>query len=441
MDEKKYLVVGAGPSGLSMARALKASRIKYEQVEADDDVGGNWYHGAYKTANILSSRDVTEYPEWPMPEYYPDFPSQQQMYEYYKMYADHFGLRENIRFSTKLVMTIPVENNLWEAVFEDGSKKLYNGVLICNGHHWSRRYPSYEGLFKGETFHSKDYKSPDQLRDKRVLVVGAGNSAFDIASESARVGAKCYLSVRRGIWIFPKVFMGKPLSAFRLGLPKFMKLKMAKLMLKMAIGNPEQYGLPKPTIDIFDRHPTINTDTLINIKNGRIKVKPAIKKLHSNAVEFEDGTKEEVDTIVYATGFHVDFPFLPNELKRVEGSVVKVRGYTSFEDYKGLFIIGWFQPRGGIGSLVSPLADLITKLIQIEDKTGVPIGSIYREMDEPIAQTHLFGGIDLMEWVEKKNKQLEKMEKIGHRLKNSGAYANKTIELADVQIDPSIQVY
>lgn len=441
MVEKEYLVVGAGPSGLSMARAMKVSGIKYEQVEADDDVGGNWYHGAYKTANILSSRDVTEYPEWPMPEHYPDFPSQQQMYEYYKMYADHFELRDNIRFNTKLVMTVPVENNLWEAVFEDGSKKLYNGVLICNGHHWSRRYPSYEGEFKGETFHSKDYKSPDQLRDKRVLVVGAGNSAFDISSESARVGAKCYLSVRRGIWIFPKVFMGKPLSAFRLGLPKFMKLKMAKLMLKMAIGNPEQYGLPKPTIDIFDRHPTINTDTLINIKNGRIKVKPAIKQLHANAVEFEDGTTEEVDTIVYATGFHVDFPFLPNELRRVEGSVVKVRGYTSFEDYKGLFIIGWFQPRGGIGSLVSPLADLITKLILIEDKTGVPIGSIYREMGEPIAETHLFGGIDLMEWVEKKNKQLEKMEKIGHRLKNSGAGANKTIELVNKQIDPSIQVY
>jgi cation diffusion facilitator CzcD-associated flavoprotein CzcO len=199
--------------------------------------------------------------------------------------------------------------------------------MVCNGHHWSKRYPKYDGQFSGESFHSKDYKSPEQLRGKRVLVVGAGNSAFDISSECARVSKAAFLSVRRGIWIFPKTFMGKPLSSFQIKvLPNWIKERLAKIMLKLAVGSAEEYGLPKPTISIFDRHPTINTDTLINIKNGKIKVKPGVKKLFNNEVEFEDGTKEHVDTIVYATGFHVDFPFLPPALKRVEESVVKVVG-------------------------------------------------------------------------------------------------------------------
>jgi|TARA_B110000093_G_C12948727_1_gene401442 hypothetical protein len=437
----KYLIIGAGPSGLCIARAFKESGVPYDQVEADDDVGGNWYHGAYKTANILSSRDVTEFPEFPMPDSYPDFPSQKQMYEYYKLYSDHYDLTNTIKFKTKLLFTRPIEDNLWEATFDILEKKSYKGVIVCNGHHWSRRYPKYPGEFNGEILHSKDYKTPEQLRDKSVLVVGAGNSAFDISSEASRVGANCFMSVRRGVWVFPKVFMGKPLSAFRLGLPVFMKKRIAKLMLRLSIGNLEEYGFPKPEIDLFDRHPTINTDTLINIKNGRIKVKGEVKRLIDNSVEFEDGSIEDIDTIVYATGFNVDFPFLPNELSRVNGSTVKVYGYTSYEDYLGLFIVGWFQPRGGIGSLLSPLADLIVKLTKIEESTMIPIGRIYKEMGEEIASSHLFGGIDMIDWIAKKNKQTDKMLTLGNMLKEKGVSKNNVIHVDTDSIRNDIQVF
>ncbi len=412
-----YLIIGAGPVGLATAKSLKLAGIPYHQAEADDDVGGNWYHGVYQTANILSSRKATEYPDFPMPADYPDFPSAAQMYAYYKLYTDHYQLAANIQFNTKVTSVVPAEDNLWSVRFENGTTRSYKGVMVCNGHHWSKRYPSYAGEFSGESFHSKDYKSPEQLRGKRVLVIGAGNSAFDISSEAARVGRSCFMSVRKGIWIFPKTFLGKPLSAFQGSvLPQWLKMRLAKVMLKLAVGDPREYGFPKPTIRLDERHPTINTDTLINIKNGRIKVKGAVKGLAGSSVEFEDGSREEIDTIVYATGFNVDFPFLPPPLSRVEKSFVKVYGYGMYDDYKGIYIIGWFQPRGGVGSLVGPYADLIAEMIKLQHNINTPLGRVLREMGEKLPNTHLFGGPEFLKWVEKKKRQLKKMQKIGEKL-------------------------
>ena len=115
----QYLVIGAGPVGLAMAKSLKLNHIPYHQVEADDDVGGNWYHGVYESANILSSRKATEDPDFPMPLEYPDFPSGAQMYSYYKLYADHYDLKCNIQFNTKVIGVTPVKNSLWLISFEN----------------------------------------------------------------------------------------------------------------------------------------------------------------------------------------------------------------------------------------------------------------------------------------------------------------------------------
>lgn len=431
------LVIGAGPVGLAVAKSLKNANVPYLQVEADNDVGGNWYHGVYPTANILSSRTATEYPDFPMPENYPDFPSAKQMHEYYRIYTEHFNLRENIRFNTKVISVKPVKNNLWLAQFDTGETIQFKGVAVCNGHHWSKRYPTIQGNFTGEILHSKEYKSPEQLRGKRILVVGAGNSAFDISSEGARVGEKCFLSVRRGIWIFPKTFMGKPLSAFqKIKLPVWVKKRIGKLMLKMAIGNPQEYGLPKPEIDVFSRHPTIDTDTLIHIKNGRITVKGGIKEFAGKNVHFLDDSIEEVDLVVFATGFHVDFPFLPKALCRVEESTVKVYGYGMYEDYKGLYIVGWFQPRGGVGSLIGPYSDLLAEWIKVQDRIDVPIGMVLKEQGEKIANTHLFGGPETVAWIKKQMKRINKFERNGKRL----SMKNKSFMNKEIEFDKSTEI-
>src|ERR1700704_1553331 len=163
-------VIGAGPVGLAVAKALLEHSIPYEQLEADDDLGGNWYHGVYETAHIISSRKTTEYADFPMPAEFPDFPSAQQMLEYLNSYAEVFKLRPHIQFRTKVLMCLPKNNPVaaisgsdkkdgrWEVELADGEKRIYKGVIVCNGHHWDKRFPTYPGRFTGEYIHSKDYK-------------------------------------------------------------------------------------------------------------------------------------------------------------------------------------------------------------------------------------------------------------------------------------------
>ena len=151
-----------------MAQALKAAGIAYDQVDASDDIGGNWHHGVYSTAHIISSKEVTQFTQFPMPESYPPFPSAKNMVDYLNAFTDHFGLRDQIRLQTKVTFVRPVEDSRWEVTFDNGDRAIYKGVMMCNGHHWCKRFPEFKGEFKGEIWHSKDYRHPDQLRGKRV---------------------------------------------------------------------------------------------------------------------------------------------------------------------------------------------------------------------------------------------------------------------------------
>ena len=274
----QFALVGAGPIGLCVARALAQHGIPYVQFESANAVGGNWRDGVYETAHIISSRKTTEFSDYPMPADYPDFPSGAQMLAYLQDYARHYDLEKNIAFGTTVRDARPVFDGgaeRWELTFADGARRVYKGVIACVGHHWDRRWPSYPGTFGGELIHSKDYKTPEQLRGKRVLVIGGGNSACDIASEAARVAASSHLSNRRGYWFLPKTLFGVPLVEL---IPPWAPLWLQRIGLRaalaVAVGDYARYGLQKPDHAIFEHHPTINSELLHYVKHGRITPHP-----------------------------------------------------------------------------------------------------------------------------------------------------------------------
>lgn len=434
---EKFLIIGAGPCGLGVAKALKEAEILYDQAEADDDVGGNWYHGVYESVHIISSRKTTEYADFPMPSEYPDFPSRKQMSDYYKLYADKFGLRENIEFHTKIVKCLPRKDETWEIENANGEKRIYKGVIVCNGHHWDKRFPEYDGNFSGEIIHSKDYKSPEQLKNKKVLVIGGGNSACDIVSEAARVSSEAHLSLRRGYWFLPKTLFGQPSAeSFALYLPVFVQRAILKLMLKIVVGKYEDYGLPHPDHKLFEHHPTVSSEILHYLKHGRITPHKDIKNYDGKTVNFVDGTNAEIDLIVCATGFYVSFPFLPDGLVKVKnGNIAQVYAGSVLPDYKNIYVFGTQQVRYGVGPLITPAAKLLTKIIKLQDEMILPIGLVMKEAGAKLPETHLVDPIASLRAMKIANYTLPLLKRKERRLRKK--FEGKPIsENKDISLSP-----
>ena len=415
--EETFALVGAGPIGLCVARALAQRGIPYVQFESANEVGGNWRDGVYETAHIISSRRTTEFSDYPMPAGYPDFPSAAQMLAYLRDYARHYDLEKRIAFGTTVTEAKPVASDggeRWELTFADGERRTYKGVIACIGHHWDRRWPSYPGTFSGEMLHSKDYKSPEQLRGKRVLTIGGGNSACDIASEAARVGAASHISTRRGYWFLPKTMFGVPLvELVRPWTPLWLQRLFLRAVLAISIGDYRRYGLQKPDHAIFEHHPTINSELLHYIKHGRITPHPDVARYDGDAVEFTDGTRERFDVVVAATGFHQTIPFLSRDLVPIEGPVVKLYGSMMSDRYRNLYVFGWAQARYGFGPIVSPGADLLAEVILAQARMRHPIGAVLKTMGAKLPSTHLVdphGAIRQIRRARKRLPALVKME-------------------------------
>ncbi|MEO1622399.1 MAG: NAD(P)-binding domain-containing protein, partial [Cyanobacteria bacterium J06632_3] len=306
----------------------------------------------------------------------------------------------------KVTLVRPIEQDLWEVTFDNDERSVYKGVLLCNGHHWCKRFPEFKGDFSGEIWHSKDYRHPDQIRGKRVLVIGGGNSACDIAAEAGRVGSKSLLSLRESVWFIPKSFAGIPIvNLFRPWTPAWLQRLMVHTIIRLTFGPHKSYGLPEPKHRIFEKHPTLNNEVPYYIQHGRITPKPAVERLEGERVHFVDGTAEAVDIIVCATGYHLAYPFLPPALQRIKGATVQCYAGSFLPDYKGLYFIGWGQARGGVGSLMAAYGPLFTQLLQLQDQITVPLGLVFKELGLGLPTTHLsdpqavFVQLRLLRWL------------------------------------------
>ncbi|HWK33962.1 MAG TPA: NAD(P)-binding domain-containing protein [Hyphomicrobium sp.] len=386
----RLLVVGAGPIGLAMADALKQRGIAFDQVDASDGIGGLWRHGVYQGVHIVSSKKSTGYTHYPMPAHYPDFPSSTQVLRYLESFAHDRNLDSYIEVRRKVVRAVPLADERWKVMFDDGEERIYKGVVVCNGHHWDKRMPRYRGRFTGNFIHSSDYKEPKQLQGRRVLVIGGGNSGCDIACEAARVGASCDWSLRSGYWFLPKTAFGRPLTDLPIwGLPVSMQRLILRGLVRVFIGDYRRYGLQRPDHKIFERHPAFGTDVLNYLRQGRIKPRTDVVRFSGTKAHFNDGSVGDYDLVVAATGFNNAFPFLSKNVVPIEDGVVQVYGGAFPDTVKNLYIIGWAQPRNGFGTIISPAAKLYAEMIAMQDELELPIGYVLRCRGLKIPTTHL----------------------------------------------------
>jgi len=385
----KTLIIGAGPVGLGCAKALAEAAVDYVQVEATDHVGGNWAHGVYTTAHIISSRKTTEYADHPMPRHWPAFPSAKQMCTYYNDYADTYELRQRIRFETRVTAMRPLERG-WEVDFEAADTERFAAVVICNGHHWKRVYPEWAADFSGEVLHSKDYKRPEQLAGKRVLVVGGGNSGCDIAAEAARVASSTDWSLRQGVHFLPKTLFGVPtVELMRPWMPVGVQRAMLKLLTRITVGPYEGYGLPTPSHRLFEEHPTINTEIFRYLDHGKISVRPGVSSVDGDTVHFVDGASKAYDLVACGTGYAVSLPMLPEGMLEVRGKVAQLIGGMLIPGQRDVYVVGTTQPRYGLGPLVTPAAQLLARWIRLQEDLDLPLVEVLQAMGQKPPHTHL----------------------------------------------------
>ncbi|KAF3835056.1 hypothetical protein F7725_027614 [Dissostichus mawsoni] len=275
---RRVAVIGGGSSGLACIKSCLDEGLEPVCYESSDDIGGLWRFkenpepdraSIYHSVIINTSKEMMCFSDFPIPANFPNYMHNSLIMDYFRMYADHFQLTKHIRFNTKVLQVRQrsdfAHSGQWDVETEnkDGKteKHIFDAVMICIGHHCHPNLPLHDfpgiDTFEGTYFHSRDYKTPEEWRNKKAVVIGIGNSGGDIAVELSRVTKQLYLSTRRGAWILNRV------------------------------GDNGQ-------------HPTVNDELPNRILSGTVQVKPNIRRLQGSSVEFDDGSVvEDVDLVVF----------------------------------------------------------------------------------------------------------------------------------------------
>ncbi|MFN4166162.1 MAG: flavin-containing monooxygenase [Ferrovibrio sp.] len=393
-----YLVIGAGPAGLAALKSFKQAGLLVEAVERHADIGGQWLYGAdssavYASTHLISSKRTTAFADFPMPEDWPAYPGHAQVLQYLRDYATHFGLYPLIRFNTAL-QSLARDGGIWRASFSDGSVKDYAGVVIANGHLTDPLLPQIPGSFSGTLMHAKDYKTADIFDGKAVLVVGMGNTGCDIVVDAIHRAARVLWSVRGGNHFVPKFLAGKPADEAnhkpkRFILPKSLRAMLHEPLLRLLVGPPERFGLPRPKHRLYDRTPIVNSLVLQHLGQGDVELRKPIREFRDDTVVFADGREDKVDLVLLATGYRITFPFL-DDLSVLNWRVANQAPQLYLNIFppqdNGLFVAGLLEG-AGVGWAGRALqTDLIATYLKAREKNPAAAEAFRRRIVEGCAQ-------------------------------------------------------
>uniref|UniRef100_A0A8B9TKN7 Flavin-containing monooxygenase n=1 Tax=Anas platyrhynchos TaxID=8839 RepID=A0A8B9TKN7_ANAPL len=340
---RRVAVIGGGSSGLCAIKACLDEGLEPVCFERSRDIGGLWRFeeqpeegraSIYRSVIINTSKEMMCFSDFPIPDDFPNYMHHSKIMEYFRMYARRFDLLRHTSVCRVSKRPDFASTGRWEVVTESEGKQqsdVFDAVLVCTGHHTDAHLPlhTFPGIekFKGSYLHSRDYKDAQDYNDKRVVVIGIGNSGSDLAVEISQKAKQVFLSTRRGAWIFNRVGQqGYPIDIV-------FTTRLKALMQQL----------------VFDQHPTVNDDLPNRIISGRVRVKPNVREFTETSAIFEDGTREDIDAVVFATGYSFSFPFLEECVKVVENQVSLYKYVFPVDLEKPtLAFIGFIQPLGAI---------------------------------------------------------------------------------------------
>ena len=393
----RVCIIGAGAAGAALAKNLYLAGVPFDCFEKGDRVGGLWafknksgLSAAYRSLHANTSRDRTCYSDFPFPSDWPQFPHHEQLALYFEAYADWFGFKRKIEFERSVERAHQRPDGVWEVTLDNGEQRCYGALCVASGQFWSPAFPGPKppGKFDGVELHSKDYKDPADpvdLRNKKVVVVGFGNSALDIACELSRKEncAMVYVSTRRGRWVIPRQFgarvwdshyphpatvegkfkLRNPRAILRSLIPRRVREWVRLRRLEAALGLPHQHGAPVPGESYFDAYPTISSELYQRLAGGDIAVKSEIVAFEGPAVRFSDGSSVEADAVIYCTGYRRNFPFFENELANRAQDSTSAWMQIVDPNCPNLFFIGFINPGCGVMPMVEQQAIFVRDVL------------------------------------------------------------------------------
>ena len=396
-----WCVIGAGPSGLTAIKNLRAAGIDAECLEREDDVGGNWYFGSaasavFASTRLISSKSLTEYPDYPMPRQWPAYPDHAQCLEYLRGYASHFGLGGHIHTRTAVERIEPTEgpSGGWVVHATGRAPAAYAGVVIASGHNRTPRFPDIPGSFAGSLLHACDYKSPLEpvsIAGKRVLVIGGGNSAADIAVECSRHAARTVHSTRRGYFVVPRFILGRPADLrgerlLKMNAPLWLRRLVSLRMIDRTIGLPRRHGLPQPDHGLFASHPVINEELYARIDSGAIAPARDVVAFEGAEAVFADGRREPFDIVLCATGYRIAHPFIAPEHLCEEDGCPRLFLNLLHPTRDDIAVVGLIQPDSGQWGITDAQARLVAQMAVAARHAPRAAAWLYRQRQRPAAK-------------------------------------------------------
>ena len=401
IENNRVCVVGAGPAGLATARALSTKNIGYDHFDAGDTVGGIWDieragTPMYDSAHFISSKTMSGFAGFPMPESYPDYPRHDQVQRYIIEFAKRSGLMDKIRFRTGISDLEKQPDGTWSVKLDTGETKHYLGVVCATGTQWHPKMPELKGDFEGEIVHSQTYRSPEMFKGKNVLVLGAGNSGCDIACDAAANAKTAFISMRRGYYFIPKHVFGKPADVFDHegpNLPLWLSRPITTFLLNWLLGDLTRLGLQKPDHKLLESHPILNSQLIHHLQHGDIKAMVDIDHLKGNEVIFKDGRREKVDLILCATGYYQNQEFARDYFD-YRGGRPKMYLQIFNRDHRNLFGISHIETNSGSFKMFDQMAFLLANYLrdQIDGKPTFDVMEKHIHGPDPV----LTGGINFI---------------------------------------------
>lgn len=396
LTKKRIAIIGAGASGICAAKYLLEAGFDVTIFEIGTQIGGLWCYqndngrsSCYRTLHINTSRGVTHFHDFDFDESVQAFPDHRDMHAYLVRYADHFGVTPRIRFETPVADLRPMfapgrDAPLWEIETASGEIRQFDTAIVCTGHLTKPLHvPMFRDDFTGDYVHSHYYREPEDFVGKRICVVGVGNSGCDIVSDICVTSPRTVLVARSGVLVLPKLFLGRPFTDItnelqRDWIPDWVRTPLIRFMTWIVHGDMRKLGFKPPDARA---HVTSNATVVNHIAYRRIEVKQGIEKIDGKRIHFVDGTSDEFDTLIAATGYLIDLPFLSDEVVPINDNTIDLYQRIVPPDWPGLYFMGMFNTNTALNMIFEYQARWIRD-IERGDATLPPSNEMRAAIDD-----------------------------------------------------------